>query len=328
MRLGTELALCRLDDEAGWKRRCDEIARLLERMDPLPDLDRSVLETPEPHPAAMLKALWTAMSEARKELGVDLPSLPLLAVSSVVLHRVIDTCTSEEVSIKNSDLMLHTSLQELDIDASIDEVKRFIDAEAARITGEDLRNEIEATADRISEEILATWDEATRRSPMELPTRLWEPRGHDRPSCFLSYQTADEPFCNELHRQLVARGVGVWYAPHSRIPGRHLAEQLEAPIGDSDLFLLVLSRSSYDRPWIQFEIATARKAGRPIIPIRLVPADRSYFWSFLREDSVAAKELREAEMVDLSGWREPQVMRTGIELILKRLAEARSERDQ
>lgn len=65
-------------------------------------------------------------------------------------------------------------------------------------------------------------------------------------SCFISYSSADEAFCQRLHERLQNAGLRVWFAPHDIQGGRKLHEQIDQAIRVYDKLLLVLSPHSMD----------------------------------------------------------------------------------
>jgi hypothetical protein len=85
------------------------------------------------------------------------------------------------------------------------------------------------------------------------------PADGSRPKVFLSHATADkERFVNALDVALRARGMEVWLDERDLIPGRNLVDEIFTHgISKSDVFVVVLSDSSINRPWVHEELSVA-----------------------------------------------------------------------
>jgi uncharacterized protein YjbI with pentapeptide repeats len=89
------------------------------------------------------------------------------------------------------------------------------------------------------------------------------------PSCFISYSVKDDTFIQRFRNQLANKGVRSWFAPRDLPFGASTRDVIEAQIKSHDRLIVVLSRSSLQSQWVQFEVETAleieRKKKSPII---------------------------------------------------------------
>jgi uncharacterized protein YjbI with pentapeptide repeats len=60
-------------------------------------------------------------------------------------------------------------------------------------------------------------------------------------SCFISYSSTDQEFAEQLHADLQAKGVRVWFAPHDLPIGARIRPAIDESISLHDKLLLVLS---------------------------------------------------------------------------------------
>ncbi len=70
-------------------------------------------------------------------------------------------------------------------------------------------------------------------------------------SCFISYSTNDQEFADRLQKDLRAKGVHCWFAPHDVRGGRKLHEQIDEAIRSYDRLLVVLSEHSMNSEWVK-----------------------------------------------------------------------------
>jgi hypothetical protein len=85
-------------------------------------------------------------------------------------------------------------------------------------------------------------------------------------SCFISYSTKDQAFCQRLHNDLQAAGVRCSFAPEDLKIGDKLRDTIETAIRLHDKLLLVLSDNSIASSWVEAEVESAlereeRRAG-------------------------------------------------------------------
>lgn len=91
---------------------------------------------------------------------------------------------------------------------------------------------------------------------------------------FISHSSADKPFVRQLTTDLARFGIDSWLDENEIRIGDSIRRSIEAGLGDSDYFLLVISNSSILRPWVAVEIDTALSLEfslkrRFILPLRI-----------------------------------------------------------
>jgi hypothetical protein len=130
-------------------------------------------------------------------------------------------------------------------------------------------------------------------------------------SCFISYAFKDQPFADLIYKDLQARGVRCWFAPHDVQGGKKLHEQIDEAIHVFDRLLLILSESSMSSEWVKTEIANARRREvsenrQMLFPIGLAPYDRIREWKAFDADTGkdSAREIREYFIPDFSNWQD------------------------
>lgn len=74
---------------------------------------------------------------------------------------------------------------------------------------------------------------------------------------FLSHNTEDKPFVQELGRRLQDMGVGVWIDEAEIKVGDSLLKKISSGITDCSFLVAVLSPRSVRSSWVQFELETA-----------------------------------------------------------------------
>jgi hypothetical protein len=79
------------------------------------------------------------------------------------------------------------------------------------------------------------------------------------PKAFISHTSADkERIVRQLDGLLRERGFQTWLDERDLLPGKQLLEEIfTRGIGKSDVFIVVLSENSIDRPWVREELANA-----------------------------------------------------------------------
>jgi hypothetical protein len=94
-------------------------------------------------------------------------------------------------------------------------------------------------------------------------------------SCFISYSSTDQEFAERFYKDLQAKRVRVWFAPHDLLIGAKIRLAIDESIRVHDKLLLVLSETSVSSQWVEQEVETAlakeREAkGKTILfPIRI-----------------------------------------------------------
>ncbi len=110
---------------------------------------------------------------------------------------------------------------------------------------------------------------------------------------FISYAREDSKFVDKVYGKLQDEGVSVWLDKHDVVAGP-IDRQIIDAIRLNDIMLVVLSKNSVDRRWVQHEIRTAcereEKENRTILcPIALDDswkAKEGVDWSQLRQKAV------------------------------------------
>jgi hypothetical protein len=148
-------------------------------------------------------------------------------------------------------------------------------------------------------------------------------------SCFISYSSVDEDFCRQLHGHLQDAGLRIWFAPHDIQGGQKLHEQIDHAIRAYDKLLLVLSASSIQSPWVEFEIRRARKREmaeqrRLLFPVRLVDYEAIKTWECFDADTAKdlATEIREYYIPDFTAWKDHEAFETALARLLRDLTAA------
>lgn len=101
---------------------------------------------------------------------------------------------------------------------------------------------------------------------------------------FLSHSSLDIDFTNKLHNLLEQAGFNVWYDEKRLTSNTHLLSDLPKYIGNSESFIVVLSKNSCYSTWVQDEYGYARelqknKELKAIIPIVIDDCDLPGFFN-------------------------------------------------
>lgn len=101
---------------------------------------------------------------------------------------------------------------------------------------------------------------------------------------FLSHSSLDIDFTNKLHNLLEQAGFNVWYDEKRLTSNTHLLSDLPKYIGNSESFIVVLSKNSCYSTWVQDEYGYARelqknKKLKAIIPIVIDDCDLPCFFN-------------------------------------------------
>jgi hypothetical protein len=157
-----------------------------------------------------------------------------------------------------------------------------------------------------------------------LPSLLGEPIQFY--SCFISYSSADEAFCRQLHARLQVAGLRVWLAPHDNDGGRNIHPQMDDVIRLYDILLLVLSADSMQNPWVKDEIHRARgyervERRRFLFPVRLVDDVTIRDWECFDTDTAMdlATEIRKHYIPDFTAWEKPKAFEAAVGRLLRDL---------
>ena len=275
----------------------------------------------------LLGKILAHLTQERSKLGGDCYCLPLFVVNYMTLRGIAMKALGSEIADEMS--LIRAAIDDLGIDATDAGVMALLQDEIKWI--ETLKGEnddvsvrsqdIGAAHTRVFQRVADLWIEAEQRRGSDMPAI-----GLDyvpRYSCFISYSHEDEDFCKVLHRELLDRGVKVWYAPEAMKPGRKLHEQINAALGAYDRLLIVLSEASLASDWVDHEVHRARKREtrdkvRMLFPIRLLSMERLKQWESFDADTGrdSAREIREYYIPDFSEWKDPAVLEAAINQLL------------
>lgn len=94
------------------------------------------------------------------------------------------------------------------------------------------------------------------------------------PRVFVSHSTQDHSFVEKFAADLRANGVDAWYSGWEIKPGDSIRTKIDEGSSGCEFFIIVLSKTSISRPWVQTELdaATIGKLNgkvRKIIPIKI-----------------------------------------------------------
>jgi hypothetical protein len=138
-------------------------------------------------------------------------------------------------------------------------------------------------------------------------------------SCFVSYSTRDQVFCDRLYVNLQEHRVRCWYAPKDLKTGDRFRQEIEDAISLHDKLLVILSEHSVNSDWVQEEVESCfereRRQERNILfPIRIDNAilDTNRAW-------VAAIR-RQRQIGDFTGWKDPTTFRDSFNKLLRDLS--------
>jgi len=94
------------------------------------------------------------------------------------------------------------------------------------------------------------------------------------PRAFVSHGAPDRTFVDRFAGDLRGYGVDAWYSEWEIKPGDPIRAKIDEGLAACEFFLIVLSKATVNRPWVQMELdaATSKKANgtlRKIIPLKL-----------------------------------------------------------
>ena len=118
-----------------------------------------------------------------------------------------------------------------------------------------------------------TADGTRRRSEIASVIGITAFRPHN-PAAFVSHATLDHPFVEKLAVDLRANGVDAWFSKWEIKAGDSIRGRIEEGIERCEYFIIVLSKNSISRPWVQTELdaATVSKLNgkvKKIIPVKI-----------------------------------------------------------
>ena len=84
---------------------------------------------------------------------------------------------------------------------------------------------------------------------------------------FISYSRKDLDFVEKLAEDIQQAGYDVWYDLTDLEGGDHWADELQAAIDESDVYMLVISPRSVDSEWVEKEFIYADSKDKKIVPV-------------------------------------------------------------
>lgn len=106
---------------------------------------------------------------------------------------------------------------------------------------------------------------------------------------FISHSSKDKTFVRQLAADLVASGVQVWLDEQRIRVGDSIPERVAQGVAESDFFLVVVSASSVDSPWVQKELnqALIHEIEKRRVRVMAVLLDRVLLPETIREKKYA-----------------------------------------
>lgn len=126
-------------------------------------------------------------------------------------------------------------------------------------------------------------------------------------SVFISHSSKDNDFALWLAGELRKYGVEVWMDAHKLRPGDPLYGTIGPALKEADHFIIILSESSIDSPWVELELEVAlirekkEKRRNIIIPVLLENIEVPTFIENKKYSDFTSRENFEYELGDLLG---------------------------
>jgi uncharacterized protein YjbI with pentapeptide repeats len=125
-------------------------------------------------------------------------------------------------------------------------------------------------------------------------------------SCFISCSNGDLDFAEKLRTDLQNNGIHCWYIPQEMKIGDNVQHNIEKSIRIHEKQILVLSKNSLTRQWVEKKIENAnekvlkkKKKRNILIPVRTDTAA-------LESDQAWAVDLRNSgDILDFADWKKP-----------------------
>ena len=117
---------------------------------------------------------------------------------------------------------------------------------------------------------------------------------------FISYSHADAAFVDNVHQSLQDDGVPVWLDRHDLVAGP-LGRQVVDAIRLNDVVLLVLSESSVNSDWVDYELKRALEKERDEHRGVLCPVALDTAW-VAKTEQVLWHRVRDKNVLDFSQW--------------------------
>ncbi len=134
-------------------------------------------------------------------------------------------------------------------------------------------------------------------------------------SSFISYSNKDRNFAERLHNDLQGNGIHCWYIPEDMKIGDKVQHHIEQSIRIHEKQVLVLSKNSLIRHWMEREVAHAiekelKKKKTILVPVRIDTA-------VLESDQAWAVDLRSSrDILDFTNWKEPGSYQKSLDRLL------------
>ncbi len=137
-------------------------------------------------------------------------------------------------------------------------------------------------------------------------------------TCFISYSSNDELFARRLHNDLQQEGVRCWFAPEDMDIGDKIKHRIDASIRLYDKLLLILSQSSIESSWVEYEVERALNKEPQGIPNVLYP---------IRIDDTIlichtewAKDIKDTRHIgNFKDWTDPEAYQVNFQRLLRAL---------
>lgn len=91
--------------------------------------------------------------------------------------------------------------------------------------------------------------------------------GRKSAKVFVSYSSKDSAFTRRLTRDLSANAFEILDNREEWRVGDNYKEKVSASISNADIFIIILSRNTYDSKWTKYELDDALNKGKRIFPI-------------------------------------------------------------
>ena len=137
-------------------------------------------------------------------------------------------------------------------------------------------------------------------------------------SCFISYNSRDDGFAEQLYNDLQNNGVRCWFAPEDMKIGDRIRITIDQQIRRRDKLLVILSDNSLRSEWVGDEVEAALEeeieSKRTLLfPIRLDDTVMN------TRDDWAAKIKRRRHIGDFSNWKDKASYQKAFERLLRDL---------
>ncbi|MBN1453084.1 MAG: toll/interleukin-1 receptor domain-containing protein [Anaerolineales bacterium] len=121
-------------------------------------------------------------------------------------------------------------------------------------------------------------------------------------SSFISYNSKDQEFAQQLHNDLQENGVRCWFAPEDMKIGDQIRPTIDRQIRSRDKLLVILSENSVQSEWVGDEVEAALEQEKALSKIVLLPIRLDDTALNIR-DGWMAKIKRTRHIGDFSNWK-------------------------